>query len=159
MRNIDITGNFELWECFSGNDIYLGRKGQIPLLFISPIFHPVPNATKCLWAEQGCQSFLGTCRDTKTGKMYQINTKCTKWSLNIPNVCKIFQMAINFINIFQSKDLQNLPKLRFLVWKKTIWQPWSGEKTRGPLHQEVFQQKKWLGRFPRKRRTGKFIAN
>jgi hypothetical protein len=25
---------------------------------------------------------------------------------------------------FQSKALQNLPKLGFLVWKETIWQPW-----------------------------------
>jgi hypothetical protein len=28
--------------------------------------------------QQGCQIFL--VHDTKTGKMYQINTKCTKWS-------------------------------------------------------------------------------
>jgi hypothetical protein len=32
-------------------------------------------------------------------------------------------MAIKFINFFQSKTLQNLPKLGFLVWKQTIWQP------------------------------------
>jgi hypothetical protein len=37
--------------------------------------------------------------DTKTVKMYQINTKCTKWSLNIPNVHKIFQMSITYNNI------------------------------------------------------------
>jgi hypothetical protein len=36
----------------------------------------------------------------KPEKMYQMNTKCTKWSLNIPDVCKIFQMAIKYINIF-----------------------------------------------------------
>jgi hypothetical protein len=34
-------------------------------------------------------------------------------------------MAIKYINIFQSKTLQNFPKLGFLVWKQTIWQPWS----------------------------------
>jgi hypothetical protein len=34
----------------------------------------------------------------------------------------MFQMAIKYINIFQSEALQNLPKLGFLVWKKTIWQ-------------------------------------
>jgi hypothetical protein len=29
----------------------------------------------------------------------------------------MFQMAITYINIFQSKALGNLPKLGFLVWK------------------------------------------
>jgi hypothetical protein len=36
----------------------------------------------------------------KPEKMYQMNTKCTKWSLNIPNIRKIFQMALQYINIF-----------------------------------------------------------
>jgi hypothetical protein len=53
-----------------------------------------------------------------------MNTKCTKRSQNIPNLHKIFQVAIKYINIFQSKALQNLPKLGCLVWKQTIWQPW-----------------------------------
>jgi hypothetical protein len=52
-----------------------------------------------------------------------MDTKFTKWSQNIPSVRKIFQMAIKCIDIFQSKALHNLPKLRFLVWKYTIWQP------------------------------------
>jgi hypothetical protein len=34
-------------------------------------------------------------------------------------------MAIKYINIFQSKAIQNLPKSGFLVWKQTIWQPCS----------------------------------
>jgi hypothetical protein len=63
--------------------------------------------------------------DTETGKMYQMVLKYSKWPLNIPNGPKIFQMAIKHINIFQSKDLRKLPKLGFLVWKQTIWQPWS----------------------------------
>jgi hypothetical protein len=29
-------------------------------------------------------------------------------------------MAIKYINILQSKALQNLPKLGFLVWKQTV---------------------------------------
>jgi hypothetical protein len=37
----------------------------------------------------------------KPEKMYQMNTKCTKWS----NIRKIFQMALNYINIFPSKAL------------------------------------------------------
>jgi transposase len=35
-------------------------------------------------------------------------------------------MAAKYINIFQSKALQNLPKWGFLVRKQTIWQPWAG---------------------------------
>jgi hypothetical protein len=37
----------------------------------------------------------------------------------------MFQMAIKYINIFQSKAIQNLPESGFLVWKQTIWQPCS----------------------------------
>jgi hypothetical protein len=44
----------------------------------------------------------------------------------IPNVLKIVQLAIKYINIGQSKALQNWPKLGFLVWKQTIWQPCIG---------------------------------
>jgi hypothetical protein len=33
-------------------------------------------------------------------------------------------MAVKYINIFQSKALQNWPKLVFLVRRPTIWQPW-----------------------------------
>jgi hypothetical protein len=55
------------------------------------------------------------CMIPKPGKMYQMNTKCTKWTQNVPNghtifqyVSKIFQMVIKYINIFQScKILQN----------------------------------------------------
>jgi hypothetical protein len=51
----------------------------------------------------------------KLEKMYQINTKCNKWSYNIPNIHKIFQKAIKYINIFQSKALNICPKLGFWV--------------------------------------------
>jgi hypothetical protein len=46
----------------------------------------------------------------KLEKMYQMNTKYNKWSKNIPNVRKIFQMAIKYINLFPSEVLQNFPK-------------------------------------------------
>jgi hypothetical protein len=49
--------------------------------------------------------------------MYQINTNCTKWSLNIPNVHKIFQMAVKYINSFQSEDLEFFSKLGFFGLK------------------------------------------
>jgi hypothetical protein len=34
-------------------------------------------------------------------------------------------MAIKYTNSVDFKALQNLPKLGFLVWKYTIWQPWT----------------------------------
>jgi hypothetical protein len=34
------------------------------------------------------------------------------------------QVSIKYTHIFYCKTLQNLPKLEFLVWKQTIWQPW-----------------------------------
>jgi hypothetical protein len=46
--------------------------------------------------------------DTKPGKMYQLNTKCTKWSQSIPNVRKIFQMAIKYSSIFPSPKFAQL---------------------------------------------------
>jgi hypothetical protein len=69
--------------------------------------------------------------------MYQMSTKCTKWAQNVPNehkidqmvkkypqfFLKIFQIVIKYINIFQYKALQNLPKLVFLDWKETTWPP------------------------------------
>jgi hypothetical protein len=46
-----------------------------------------------------------------------------KWPKNVPNGRSIIQMAKEYTNLFHSKALQNLPKLEFLVWKQTIWQP------------------------------------
>jgi hypothetical protein len=51
----------------------------------------------------------------KPEKIYQIDTKCYEWSFS--NVLKIFQMAINYTYIFQSKALQNFPKLGFFGLK------------------------------------------
>jgi hypothetical protein len=53
-----------------------------------------------------------------------MTTKYTKWPYSISNGRKIDQMVIKYTNIFNCKTLQNLPKLGFLVWKQTIWQPW-----------------------------------
>jgi hypothetical protein len=53
---------------------------------------------------------------TNTEKIYQM-------AINIPNSCKIDQIAIKYINSFHCKTLQNLPEFGFLVWKYTIWQP------------------------------------
>jgi hypothetical protein len=64
---------------------------------------------------QGCQIFLGP--------KYQNGEKYTKLPQNISNGRKIDQMVIKYTKIFHSKTLRNLPKLGFLVWKQTIWQP------------------------------------
>jgi hypothetical protein len=65
--------------------------------------------------------------------------KYSKLSQIIPNGGKIDQMAIKYTNIFHCKTLQNLPKLRFLVWIYTIWQPC--------CVQVLFPLKRWLSRF------------
>jgi hypothetical protein len=54
---------------------------------------------------------------TKTGKIFQITTKYTKWQQNISNSSEIRQM-----DIFHCKTFQNLPKFVFLFCKYTIWQ-------------------------------------
>jgi hypothetical protein len=77
-----------------------------------------------LCSGQGCQIFIGP--------KYQSGEKYTKLPQNIPNGHKIFPMAVKYVDqmvikytkIFRSKTFQNLPKLGFLVWKQTIWQPW-----------------------------------
>jgi hypothetical protein len=49
----------------------------------------------------------------KPERMYPMNTKCTKWSYNIPNVCKIFQMAIKYIDIFKLRPYKIYPNWEF----------------------------------------------
>jgi hypothetical protein len=54
----------------------------------------------------------------KLDEMYQMNTKCIKWSINIPNIRKIFQMAIHYINLFQtisSQGTQNFTQVG-IIW-------------------------------------------
>jgi hypothetical protein len=36
------------------------------------------------------------------------------------------QVFVKYTNIFHCKTIQNLPTFGSLVWKQTIWQPWSG---------------------------------
>jgi hypothetical protein len=55
----------------------------------------------------------------------------TKWIQNVPNGHKIYQIStkyskwpLKYIDISQSKTLQNLPKFEFFVLKQTIRQPW-----------------------------------
>jgi hypothetical protein len=57
-----------------------------------------------------------SCRNIpKRGKTYQMTTNCSIWPYNIPNGCQAFVIAIKYTNNFHSKDLQNIPKLVFLV--------------------------------------------
>jgi hypothetical protein len=48
----------------------------------------------------------------------------------MPNVSKIFEMAIKYINIFQSKALENLPKLGFWFKNKPSGNPASSLRAR-----------------------------
>jgi hypothetical protein len=80
---------------------------------------------RAVWPDQGCQIFLGpnipkrekynkwSQAITNDHKLYQIAIKCSKWSKNIPT----------FTIQWPSKMY---PNLGFLVWKQTIWQPWTG---------------------------------
>jgi hypothetical protein len=59
----------------------------------------------------------------------------TKWLQNYrrhhkiyPNVVKYSKWPDRYTNIFNSKVLQSIPNLGFLVWKETIWQPWASSE-------------------------------
>jgi hypothetical protein len=39
-------------------------------------------------------------------------------------------MATKYRNSFHCKTIQNLPKMGFLFWKYTIWQPWTDRDQR-----------------------------
>jgi hypothetical protein len=43
--------------------------------------------------------------------MYQMSTTSTEWSQNVPNILKVFQMAIKYINILQSEALQKFSQI------------------------------------------------
>jgi hypothetical protein len=51
----------------------------------------------------------------KLDKMYQMNDNTYQMVIHIPNVHKILKMTIIFFHIFQSKALQTIPKLGFLI--------------------------------------------
>jgi hypothetical protein len=56
-------------------------------------------------------------------KIYQLTIKLLNGHKLYKMAVNILQMDITYTNIFDFKALQNLPKLGFLVWKYTIWQP------------------------------------
>jgi hypothetical protein len=71
------------------------------------------------WAEQKCLDnrvarFL-LVQHTKTVKIYQMSTKCTKCPDNLPIGRKIYQMAKKYTDIFHDKTLKNLPQMGLLV--------------------------------------------
>jgi hypothetical protein len=66
--------------------------------------------------DTGLTDFLGTYNIPKLGNNIPNDLKITKRPQNIPYACKIFRIDIKYINIFHSKDFQNIPKLGFLEW-------------------------------------------
>jgi hypothetical protein len=63
----------------------------------------------------------------KGAKIYQRTTKYTyQRDIVLPDDIKIYQMAIEYADIFHSKSLQNMPELGFWYENRcTIWQHWS----------------------------------
>jgi hypothetical protein len=101
--------------------------------FWSSHFLPLatPNNSKnwrpFLCPEQGCQIFLVLTYQKYSKK----TTNYSKWSQNIPIAHEIYQVSIKFNKIILLQAFQNISKLGFLVWKYTIWQPWSRAATAG----------------------------
>jgi hypothetical protein len=62
--------------------------------------------------EQGRQIFLDTIHIPKRGKIFQIISKLSNYhKMYQMATMHIFQMGIKYSNVFNSKALQNLPKL------------------------------------------------
>jgi hypothetical protein len=79
--------------------------------------------------DQGCQIFLGT-------TVKNMTMKYTKWHKTM------YQIAIQYTNIFHCKTLKNLPELRFLVGKyinhlATLTQPRSIDVYTYPHYERV----------------------
>jgi hypothetical protein len=72
-------------------------------------------------ADQGCQIFWYNI--PKRVEIHPAITKLPNLHKIYQNGCNMFATAIKYTNIFDSKALRNIPKLRLLVWKQTIWQP------------------------------------
>jgi hypothetical protein len=73
--------------------------------------------------QSGLPDFSGS-KHTKTENYIPNDHKLGQKAVNYTNGHRIFQMVIKYNSIFYPKALQILPKLGFLVWKQTIWQPW-----------------------------------
>jgi hypothetical protein len=86
--------------------------------------HAPGKKRKKISPSQGCQIFLGA--------WYENWKKCTKWTQNVPNGHKISQIVsikyykrpLNKSTFSNLRPWKCFPKLVFLVWKQTIWQPW-----------------------------------
>jgi hypothetical protein len=80
-------------------DFFIGDEAMEVKGYAVKVSHLLLERTQVKQRRPGLPDFF-LVQDTKTRK------KPTK---NIPNVLKIFQMAIKYINIFPFKALQNLP--------------------------------------------------
>jgi hypothetical protein len=59
----------------------------------------------------------------RSGKNIPNYHKIYQMAIKTPHGRNIYEMSINYTNIFHCKTLQNEPKFGFLVWKNTILQP------------------------------------
>jgi hypothetical protein len=104
--------------------------------FYKLIWSPCKGRIFLCW-RQGCQIF--------NSPIYQNVEKYTKLPQNIPNdhryqmAVQKDQMCIDFIPTSSiTRPIQNWPKLRYLVWKYTIWQPWAARISHQPVNLIVF---------------------
>jgi hypothetical protein len=71
--------------------------------------------------------FFGTLYQIRN-KMYQMNTKCTKWTQNVPNGHKISQMFIKYSKLFSNlRPYKIYPNWDFWSENKLSGNPGEGE--------------------------------
>jgi hypothetical protein len=93
---------------------------SLSLSLSQPLHHPCPLTIS---PPPGLPDF-SRYNISKRGEIYQITIKTPNGhKICKPIGLKIDQIDLKRTNIFHWMTHQNLPKLGFLVWKYTIWQP------------------------------------
>jgi hypothetical protein len=115
----DVCPKLVQWhfDIFRNCSTFLDGRGNFEtasftLLVLSFILHP--RALKR--ARTRVARFL-LVQYTKTGKMHQMTTKCTKLTYNIPNGRKIDRMATQYTNIFHCKTVLKFFQIGIFGWK------------------------------------------
>jgi hypothetical protein len=106
---------------------------RLVTIWQTKLHHFCPNAQRrgtCLG--QGCQLIFASFNIPKEGKIYPIAIKLT----NDHKTCQTHMYMPNSHIIYQLFSFLGPPKftqIGFLVWKLTIWQPWSGFRVFGRM--------------------------
>jgi hypothetical protein len=126
-----ITYISSFFHCFMDNNTF--RAGSVSKNWFAYAMQEL--------SETGLPDSLGR-NIPKRGKMYQKTLKCTECHKCKPRRRKIFQMAIKYINIFNSEALQSIPKLKFLVWN--IYHLAALERKQFPRETLTLTFKSWI---------------